>query len=96
MIEASHESVLQTMEDEDYLLIHFAASERSSDICTLLLNAYPESLKIGLRYDGSLPIHNACSNGRIGTVKMLLERYPESINMRDGNGLLPIDCITRK
>ena len=51
LIEASHESVLQTTEEEDeeegYLPIHFAVSERSSDICTLLLNAYPESLKIG-------------------------------------------------
>ena len=95
LIDASHESVLQTTED-DQLAIHFAASERSSEICNFLLNAYPESWKVGIRPDGSLPIHHACGSGRIETVKMLLERYPESLHLRDACGLLPIHHASQR
>ena len=56
----------------------------------MLINAYPESLRSVASSDG-LPIHEACSGGRLDTVKYLLEELdPESIDIRTEHGLLPI------
>ena len=49
-----------------YLPIHYAVAAQSVNVCEKLINLYPESLRgIG---DGSLPIHDACSHGRVKNV----------------------------
>ena len=80
-------------EGEDYLPIHTAAGSMSFEFCKVLINAYPESLRVGTS-DGSLPIHEVCNNGgrddQINTIHYMLELDPESINAQDGYGDLPI------
>ena len=79
--------------DDGKLPMHVAAGSKSANFCKLLIDAYPESVRIqggGVATTTRLPISYACFEGRVDTVKHLLELYPESINARDGGGFLPI------
>jgi len=80
---------------DGYIPIHHAVRGNSIEFCKVLIEVYPESMRVGTS-DGSLPIHEACSNGgrdgQVETIQYLLEIYPESINVRDGSGWLPIHC----
>jgi len=69
------------------LPIHTAASGQSFDFCKVLIDLYPESLKVEGR-DGYLPVHYAVS--KPDTIQYLLEICPETINARDNAGRLPI------
>ena len=81
--------LLRETDLDEYLPIHCAARHKSPKFCQLLLDAYPESLKIGV--EGSLPFHEACYGGlRVDTVKFLHKLYPECIGMEDEYGYLPI------
>ena len=73
-----------------HLPIHKAAANKSQAFCKILVDAYPESVKVD--GDGRLPFHCACNNGRIDTVKYLFGLYPECINLRSNDGFLPIHC----
>jgi len=78
------------------LPIHHAAKSRSPAFCEVLINAYPEALKIQDEH-GRLPIHIACRSGRPATVKYLLQVYPESILAETaGSGYLPIHLATQR
>ena len=58
--------------------------------CKLLVDAYPESVKMG-GVVNCLPIHNACYKGRLETVEYLFGLYPESLHIRiSTSGYLPI------
>jgi len=73
------------------LPIHHAANNKSKSFCKILVDAYPESIRIGRGSSaGSLPFHNACKNGRIETVEYLFGLYPEGLYIRDNRGYLPI------
>ena len=79
--------------NNSYLPIHLAACRMSPEFCKVLINAYPESLRVeaGL----SMPIHWACSGGRLDMVKYLSGLYPERSNVRSSqDGLLPIHCAS--
>jgi len=75
-----------------YLPIHLAADEMSIEFCKVLIDVYPESLRVGTDH-GSLPIHEACKGGRVDavdTVQFMLNLFPESINTGDNDRELPI------
>jgi len=76
--------------EDDYLPIHLAVDGNSFEFCKVLIDAYPESLRVGRANDGKLPIHMACRKGGTDIIHYILELYPEGINVRDGDGLLPI------
>jgi len=86
------QTIARERNDLGYLPIHLAPGEMSIAFCKVLVDTYPESVRIDL--DGSLPIHEACRyDTRYDTTELiqyLLEIYPESINARDLKGRLPI------
>jgi len=80
---------------DSQLPIHHAVEEgKSIEFCKLLIDEYPESLRVGSGVNNSLPIHLACasSRGKIDTVQYMLELDPDLINTRDRGGYLPIHC----
>jgi ankyrin repeat protein len=72
------------------LPIHYAAGNKSSEFCQLLIDAYPESVNIAA-LGHKLPIHYACLNGRLDAVQLLFDAYPEAIYMNLEDGRSPID-----
>jgi len=79
-----------------YLPIHCTRGKRLS-FCKILIDAYPESLKVEAS-DGSLPLHAACKYGdryTVDTIQYMLELHPESINARDREGRLPIHSVVQ-
>ena len=81
-------------EDSDgELPIHKAAGLGTSPkVLKILVDAYPESIRIPHGEYRILPIHSVCEseNCRLDSVKYLLDIYPESINIEDSEGWLPI------
>ena len=81
--------------EEHYLPIHYAVEGMSTSFCKVLLYAYPASIGI-VSDNGSMPIHEACSNGErhdtVDTIQHLLDLYPEIISARDEDDWLPIHC----
>ena len=64
---------------------------KSTAFCEILIDAYPESLRIEL--NGWLPIHVACSGNRddtVDTIQYMLDLDPELINAENSDGWLPI------
>ena len=76
-----------------YLPIHYAVQYKSTAFCEILIDAYPESLRIELN-DGNLPIHLACAYGKrddtADTIQYMLELDPELVNAEGSDGYLPI------
>ena len=91
LLDAQPDLVTRISERDDggELPLHKAATNKSEEFCKILVDAYPESLRVGDGC-GSLPIHHACKNGRPDTVEYLFGLYPESINIRTNSGYLPI------
>ena len=95
MIDAD-QTVTRDRNEQGYLPIHYAIHNMSFEFCKVLIDTYPESIKVGTG-DGNLPIHVACSSFSYGTygtsiemIQYLLDIYPESINVRNGEGHLLI------
>ena len=77
-----------------YLPVHVAVKYKSTRFCKMLIDAYPESLRIEPG-GGWLPIHVACTNGNrddtTDTIQYMLELDPELINKASSDGrYLPI------
>ena len=75
-----------------YHPIHGASDNKSTIFCKILIDAYPQSLRIE---SGSwLPIHKACAWGKrddtADTIQYMLKLDHELINAEDGDGYLPI------
>ena len=79
--------------DNGCLPIHHAAKNQSTAFCKILIDAYPESLRIESGI-GMLPIHFACAWGKrddtADTIQYMLKLDHELINAEDGDGYLPI------
>ena len=88
LLEAHPDLVSQTSSYGEHLPLHLAASNKSQSFCKILVDAYPESVKVD-GY-GCLPFHCACNNGRLDTVKYLFGLYPECLHIRNDDGYLPI------
>ena len=98
-------SLVREGDEEMFLPIHLAVDGMSFAFCKVLIDAYPESVRVRTSNDtGYLPITIACSRSRddavirddkVDTIQHLLELYPESINVRDSNGRLPIHHAAR-
>ena len=81
------------VENEGWLPVHYAVKYKSSAFCKELIAAYPQSLRVELNVDDSLPIHLACSWGRddiVDTIQYMLELDSELINAENSGGKLPI------
>ena len=98
LLEADLSSSKKTCTGDQCLPIHYAVGygHKSMKFCKLLVEAYPESIRIKSGA-GSLPIHEACMYNRAEIVDYLLQTDPKSINIRDngfnyrgGGGCLPI------
>jgi len=92
-------TVVRERGSQDFLPIHYAVGygNKSFEFCKVLINTYPESLRVAgrIQYDNLLPIHKACGGCKtrddiIDTIQYMLELDPESINERDKHGRLPI------
>jgi len=74
MLEIDPTLVREEMGDGS-LPIHYAVRHKSTAFCKILIDAYPESLRI--ESGGELPIHSACYNGRrddtSDTIQYMLE-----------------------
>jgi len=94
LLQKSYE-LLRERNFDGYLPLHHAASRKSPHFCKLLIDSYPESIKIG-EEEGFLPFHNACSSGeRVDTVRYLYELYPESLHINGVDEYLPIHNAAR-
>ena len=83
-------------EDIGSLPIHIAAmASKSPEFCRLLIEAYPESERIGAGPLNILPIHYACFKNTVETVEYLYNLYPDVINHAITLGMYPIhDAIS--
>lgn len=71
--------------------IYKAVTNKSTKFCKVLIDAYPESLRI--ESYRRLPIHTACESERADaadTVQYMLEIDPDSIDIEQGGGWYPI------
>ena len=77
----------------DYLPIHYAVQYKSTTFCNILIDKYPESLRVESGI-GMLPIHVACRYGNqvdtADAIQYMLELDPELINAENSGGKLPI------
>ena len=75
-----------------YLPIYDAADNKSTIFCKILIDSYPQSLRI--ESVGWLPIHKACAWGKrddtADTIQYMLKLDPELINAENSDGWLPI------
>ena len=67
MLDIDQTVVRERRNDEGELPIHLALGCRSTGFCRVLIDAYPQSLRVGTNY-GSLPIHEACRAGEVDTI----------------------------
>ena len=81
LLERDLQSVRETREN-GHLPIHLAARNNPPEFCKVLIDAYPDSVRIAT--GSGLPIHIASYCGRFDTVEYLFELYPESINVEPG------------
>ena len=82
-------------DDDGRLPIHLLLQYKSTAFCKILIDAYPESLRMNQMMVW-LPIHLACGWGKrddtADTIQYMLELDPELINAEDSVGYLPIHC----
>ena len=90
LIEAWPDSTF-IMDNRQHLPIHkFCTEQREGeskeqelDILRILIAAYPESVRILDRHDGSCLLHHAVRYQSRDFVKILVDAYPESLQQRD-------------
>ena len=83
--------------DDGYVPIRIAIRFKSTAFCKILIDAYPESLRI--ESHAMLPIHLACSGVRddsVDTIQYMLELDPELINSENRIGYLPIHLAAER
>ncbi len=84
-----------------YLPIHIAAMvSKSTDLCRLLIEAYPGSERMANHpgnhagnHAGTLPLHCACTRNSIAMVKYFYNLYPDAIEHATAGGLYPIHAV---
>ena len=92
---AIQQSVLKHVSCYAYLClpIYFAVEGNSFEFCKVLIDEYPESIRI-INGSGYSPIHTACGYGHrvdiVDTIQYMLDIDPESINAMSQIGFSPI------
>jgi len=71
------------------LPIHYASQFQDPVFCKMLVDGYPDSLRVGDN-NSCLPFHLACDKGSIETVKYLYEANQECINKSTRSGVNPL------
>ena len=86
-------TLAREVDDDDELPIHVAVVNKATTFCKILIDAYPESLRIESS-GGMLPIHVACGWGKrddtADTIQYMLELDTELINAETSDEYLPI------
>ena len=86
-------TLLSEVDGDDFLPIYDAVDTKSSAFCKILIDKYPQSLRVESKF-GTLPIHIACAYGKreetADTIQYMLEVDPELINTEDRRRYLPI------
>ena len=81
------------VDNDDWLPLHVAVQYKSTAFCKILIDKYPQSLRVESD-DGWLPIHIIAYSGErddiVDTIKYMLELDPELLLAEDNNGYLPI------
>ena len=83
------------VDESGWLPIHNAVEYKSTIFCKILIDAYPESLRMVELIGGRLPIHIACSGNQddsADTIQYMLELDTELINEENIYEWLPIHC----
>jgi len=75
---------------EEYLPLHHAVYNMSFEFCKVLIDVYPESLRVRSSA-GMLPIHHVVTHPPnradvVDTIQYMLDLCPESINANNGHG----------
>ena len=71
-----------------HLPLHHAATKRSPEFCRMLVELYPESVRVAA--SGGLPLHYACSHNTLPTVEYCYKLYPDAVNHAATKGYYPI------
>lgn len=74
---------------EGRLPLHIAAESGDVETVQVLLQRWPESLKITSR-NGRLPLHFASMSNHVELVRLLLQMWPDSVKAVDNGGGLPL------
>lgn len=77
------------VDDED---VDTSTMHSDTEIIRLLLDQYPESIRLRDSQSGSLPIHLVLQHNprAIDVIELLIDLHPRSVTMPNGNGRLPI------
>eukprot|EP00607_Mallomonas_marina_P011109 CAMPEP_0182424048 /NCGR_PEP_ID=MMETSP1167-20130531/10191_1 /TAXON_ID=2988 /ORGANISM="Mallomonas Sp, Strain CCMP3275" /LENGTH=526 /DNA_ID=CAMNT_0024603551 /DNA_START=58 /DNA_END=1634 /DNA_ORIENTATION=+ len=80
-----------------WLPIHYACMAGSFDIVSVLLQAYPESIKL-TQHEGLLPLHLAVygQDPCMNTLELLLTKYPEGALHQSNDGKTPLHLSVDK
>eukprot|EP00956_Cyclotella_meneghiniana_P015689 scaffold24280_cov55-Cyclotella_meneghiniana.AAC.6 len=84
--------VIQEKDSLGQTPLHYAAWNRSPELCQLLIDMNPDLVNT-VDNIGRLPIHFACSTANFQTIKYLYQKYPESINIQNNMGKYPLHSI---
>ena len=93
LVMAANESAVKTRGKSGLLPLHFAcAFGASADAVKLLLDAYPEAVRLPDESDRMLPLHHACKFGTSEDVLMtLMVAYSDATVTCDDFGRFPMD-----
>jgi len=92
LVDAYQESLHTTRNISQVLPIHIACRYQSPAFCKMLVDSYPDSLRVE-DSTGFLPFHLACEKGSLETVKYLYESDREYINKSTRSGFHPIHLV---
>ena len=84
------------MEDDKWgrLPLHIACHFRASaDVLKLLLDSYPEAVRLADKVEGRLPLHYACIYGYPYDVSMLVAAEKRALQVKDIYGKTPVDLV---
>lgn len=82
-------SKLDLQDTEGKTCLHWAMSNKHSEIVTVLVEAHPEWIQCRDKY-GRTPLHLACADGNIGVVYYLLGVWSAAMNNTDEAGRTPV------
>eukprot|EP01041_Mallomonas_annulata_P000933 gene933-1809_t len=94
----SHAEFFRNPTKNGWLPIHYACMAGSFDIVSVMLTAFPESVKIP-QHEGLLPLHLSVYGTEpcISTLELLLDKYPEGALHKSKDGKTPLHlCLYGK
>eukprot|EP00956_Cyclotella_meneghiniana_P035278 scaffold113296_cov42-Cyclotella_meneghiniana.AAC.2 len=84
--------VFSERDENGKTLLHYAAMERSPDLCRVIHDQNDTLVKTKDDH-GRLPVHYACLYGNVNAAKYLLEIYPDSIHIPNYREWYPLHAL---